>query len=361
VERVLNPLRVGIVGAHPKRGWALHAHLGALRSLPEFSIEAVSARTDAGAAEAAEVFGAPRSFGDSLAMARDPDIDVITVTVKVPEHRAIVLAALEAGKHIYCEWPLGRDLAESIEMRDAVPAGQHVVVGLQGLRAPAVLRAAALIREGAIGRPLVLRSFGEAGAWGAAAPRQRDYLQDKSSGASFETIGVGHLLPGVEALIGAYSEVDARLTTQYPRVRVLGGAEDEYVDRNCADHLLLIGLHSSGCVSTVELVGGKSELPSFIEVVGELGWIRIDVDTPGMYHGAPLHLTSSVDLGEDAATSTVLAGPSANVDRLYADLARDIREGTYTVPDFGTAVQFTELLGAIEQASAGGQRQRIQR
>jgi predicted dehydrogenase len=356
----VNPLRVGIVGAHPQRGWALHAHLGALRSLPEFSIEAVSARTDSGAAEAAEVFGAPRSFGDSLAMARDPEIDVITVTVKVPEHRAIVLAALEAGKHIYCEWPLGRDLAESKEMQAAVSSGQHVLVGLQGLRAPEVLRAAALIRDGAIGRPLVLRSFGEGGAWGPAAPRQRDYLQDKTSGASFETIGVGHLLPGIEALIGDYSEVDARLTTQYPRVRVLGGADDEFVDRSCADHLLLIGKHSSGCLSTVEHVGGKSELPSFIEVVGERGWIRLDVETPGMYHGAPLHLTASFDLDEDAAASNGLTGPPANVARLYASLAQDIREDTYTVPDFAAAVRFSELLDAIEQASASGQRQHIQ-
>lgn len=359
MQGAVNPLRVGIVGAHPKRGWALHAHLGALRSLPDFSLEAVSARTDAGAAEAAEVFGAPRSFGDSLAMVRDPEIDVITVTVKVPEHRAVVLAALEAGKHVYCEWPLGRDLAESKEMAAAVSAGQHVVVGLQGFRAPEVLRAAALIRQGAIGRPLVLRSFGEAGAWGPSAPRQRAYLQERDSGASFETIGVGHLLPGLEALVGAYAEVDARLTTQHPRVHVFG--TEEYVDRTCADHLLLIGQHSSGCVSTVELVGGREDRPSFIEVVGELGWIRLDVQTPGMYHGAPLHLTASFELEEDAAASNGLTGPPANVARMYAAFARDIREDTYTVPDFCAAVRYTELLGAIEQASASGQRQRIQR
>jgi predicted dehydrogenase len=358
MQGAVNPLRVGIVGAHPKRGWALHAHLGALRSRPEFSIEAVSARTDAGAAEAAEVFGAPRSFGDSLAMARDPEIDVITVTVKVPEHRAIVLAALEAGKHVYCEWPLGRDLTESEEMAAAVSAGQHVIVGLQGFSVPEVLRAGALIREGAIGRPLVLRSFGEAGAWGPSAPQQRAYLQDRSSGASFETIGVGHLLPGFEALVGAYTELDARLTTQYPRVAVYG--TDDYVDRSCADHLLLIGRHSSGCVSTVEQVGGREDRPSYIEVLGDRGWIRLDVETPGMYHGAPVRLSASFELDEDPSASNGLTGPPANVARMYAALARDIREDTYTVPDFAAAVRFTALLDAIEQASASGQRQRIQ-
>ena len=36
-----------------------------------------------------------------------PDIDLVTVATRVPDHRELVLAALAAGKHVYCEWPLG--------------------------------------------------------------------------------------------------------------------------------------------------------------------------------------------------------------------------------------------------------------
>ena len=209
----LAPIRVGIVGANAERGWARDAHLAALRALPGFTIAAVSARTQEIANEAAAHFGAARGFGNSLELVRDPEVDVVAVTVKVPEHRAIVLAALAAGKHVYCEWPLGRDLAEAREMAKAVPSGCHAMIGLQGLFAPAILAAARLVQDGAIGTPRVLRVFGSAAAWGDDTPAFGAYLQDKRTGATLETIGGGHTLAPVEALVGRYVEVDARNTT----------------------------------------------------------------------------------------------------------------------------------------------------
>src|SRR6516164_6889129 len=121
------PIRVGIVGANAQRAWAHDAHVPALAALPGFQLAAVSARTQELAEAARAAFGAGRAFGDSLALVRDPDIDLVAVTVKVPEHRAVVLAALAAGKHVYCEWPLGRDLAEAEEMAAAVRPGSRVI------------------------------------------------------------------------------------------------------------------------------------------------------------------------------------------------------------------------------------------
>jgi len=233
------PVRVGIVGANATRGWARDAHLAALRALPEFTIASVSARTQDIADGAATHFGALRAYGDSLEMVRDPAVDVVAVTVKVPEHRAVVLAALAAGKHVYCEWPLGRDLAEAREMAAAVPAGIHAMIGLQGLFAPAIVAAAALLRDGAIGAPRLLRVFGSAAAWGAETPEFGEYLQDKRTGATLETIGGGHTLAAAEALVGRYVEMDARNSTFTRQVRVTG--TDRHVTRTCADHMLVLG------------------------------------------------------------------------------------------------------------------------
>src|SRR5687768_10483836 len=107
------PLRVGLVGANPERGWAPWAHVPALNALPQFRLEGVSARTRETAEAAARAFGAARAYGDTWELVRSPDVDIVTICVKVPEHRPIVLAALEAGKHVFCEWPLGRDVAEA--------------------------------------------------------------------------------------------------------------------------------------------------------------------------------------------------------------------------------------------------------
>jgi predicted dehydrogenase len=214
------PLRVGIVGANAARGWARDSHIPALACLGQFTLAAVSARTQALAEEARQAFGAGCAYGDSTAMVRSPDVDVVAVTVKVPEHRAIVLAALEAGKHVYCEWPLGRDLAEAQEIAAAVKPGQHVMVGLQALSAASVQQAARLVAEGSLGRPKLLRVFSPTAGWGAEAPQHYAYLQDKRSGATLATIAGGHTLAALEAIVGPYVEVDARTSTLIDKVRI---------------------------------------------------------------------------------------------------------------------------------------------
>ncbi len=113
--------RVGIIGADNKASWAGASHIPALISQPSLVLSAVATRSEESAKAAAEAFGAARWFADPYAMIRDDDIDIITVAVKVPAHKDLVLAALAAGKAVYSEPPLGASLAETEAM--AVAAG----------------------------------------------------------------------------------------------------------------------------------------------------------------------------------------------------------------------------------------------
>ena len=211
-----NRHRIGIVGGNATRAWAHDAHVPALKKMTDrFVIEAVSARTQELADEANTAFGGNRAFGDSLALVRDPGIDVVAVSVKVPEHRAVVLAALAAGKHIYCEWPLGRDLAEAEEMAAAVPKGAHVMIGTQALSAPAVLHARKLIDEGHLGELQVCRVFSPTAAWGDSAAPHYAYLQDKTNGATLETIAGGHTLASFDLRFSAKTARPLDLTLNY--------------------------------------------------------------------------------------------------------------------------------------------------
>ena len=126
-------IRVGIVGASPSRGFASIAHIPALQSLPDFEISAVCTTRQDSAYAAAKHFGVPLAFSDAEKLARHPDVDLVTVSVKVPDHYLPVVAAIEAGKHVYCEWPLGRNTDEAARMRDAANhKGVRHAVGLQG-------------------------------------------------------------------------------------------------------------------------------------------------------------------------------------------------------------------------------------
>src|SRR6267378_5998341 len=151
----LSTLGVGIIGVSPARGWAATAHIPALRALPNYEIRALSAHSAESARAVGEVFGVSTVFSDHEQLVNQPDIDVVVVAVKVPHHRELVSAALGAGKAVYCEWPLGRDLDDAQAMEKlAAHRGVRTVVGLQGRQAPAIEFVQELVRDGYVGEVL---------------------------------------------------------------------------------------------------------------------------------------------------------------------------------------------------------------
>ena len=148
-------LGVGIIGVNPHRGWAATAHVPALRALPNYEIRALSAHSAEAARTLGEAFGVGAVFSDHEQMVSQPDIDVVAVTVKAPRHRELVDAALAAGKAVYCEWPLGRDLDDARAMAAlAAEQGVRTVVGLQGRQAPAIEFVQELLSDGYVGEVL---------------------------------------------------------------------------------------------------------------------------------------------------------------------------------------------------------------
>src|SRR5712691_10958012 len=112
-------IRVGIVRATVTTGgsgWGAHAHVPALHALPEYELRAVCTAHEDTAKASAAAFGAELAFHDINAMVAHPDIDVVVVSVRVPIHYELVMPALRAGKAVFCEWPLGANLAEAEEM-----------------------------------------------------------------------------------------------------------------------------------------------------------------------------------------------------------------------------------------------------
>src|SRR5438876_5157978 len=148
-------LGVGIIGVSPVRGWAATAHIPALRALPTYEIRALSAHSAESARAAGEAFKVSATFSDHQQLVSQADIDVVAVTVKVPHHRELVSAALAAGKAVYCEWPLGRDLDEARAMAAlASERGVRTAVGLQARPAPASEFVQQLRRDGYDGEVL---------------------------------------------------------------------------------------------------------------------------------------------------------------------------------------------------------------
>src|SRR5437588_6732072 len=206
-------IRVGIVGANPDRGWAAQAHIPALRSLPDdFEITALSTTRRESADAAGKLFGVPRAFDNYHELVTSPAVDVVAVTVKVPYHLELATAALEAGKAVYCEWPLGNGLKEAETLAAlAKKKGALAVAGLQARSAPSVAYVRDLIEQGYVGEVLSTTLIGSGMGWGPTLEPYNAYLNDRKNGATMLSIALGHTTDALCFCLGEARELTATM------------------------------------------------------------------------------------------------------------------------------------------------------
>src|SRR5919106_4279119 len=142
-------IRLGLIGASVRGTWSSRSHLPAVKASGDIELTAVCT-TRADSAEAArQAYGARLAFDDWRKLVASPEIDAVAVVVRVPSHYEPTKAALQAGKHVYCEWPLGRTTAEAAELADLAKArGLATAVGLQARVDPALMYLKELVASG---------------------------------------------------------------------------------------------------------------------------------------------------------------------------------------------------------------------
>ncbi len=349
-------LGVGVIGASATRGWAKISHVPAIRGLAGLELAAVASGTQSKADEAARAFGAKTGYADAEDLIKDPAVDIVTIAVKVPDHRELVLAALEARKHIYCEWPLGRNLAETEELAAAAKDTRvHVLTGLQTRLNPVTLRARDLVSTGAIGRLLAARIFSSTIAFGPKVETAMSFAEDPANGATLVTIQGAHTLDFAIAVLGPLTDLIALATTQFRQTTVGDSATQE--TRLTQDHLLAQARVGAAIPLSVEVAGGRPiESVAFrMEIDGEKGTLHIDGGASRGFQSGRLTVRwcgelQHVDEGEGAA----MPAEAANVASMYAALRNDILSGTSTVPDFEHAVRLARLLSDVTESSRTG-------
>lgn len=104
------------------------------------------------ARQKAQEFGFSRSTANWRDLLSDPDIDVISVTTPNAFHPEMAIAALEAGKHVWCEKPMAPAFQDAVKMRDAArSSGKTAAMGYNYIQNPVIRHMRRLIDEGAIG------------------------------------------------------------------------------------------------------------------------------------------------------------------------------------------------------------------
>lgn len=352
------PLQVGLVGANPEQSWAKFSHLPALNALPDLKLIAVATTKIETARAGAAAFGVDEYYASAAELAHSADVEIVSVVVKVPYHAEIVTAALDAGKHVLCEWPLARTVEEAetlVEM--AARTDVHVAVGLQGRFNPAARRARDLVSSGALGRPLTANIVSTTSGFGPQVPSAYAYFDDPASGTNLSTIAGGHTLDLAIAILGGIRELDAMGSVQYPTVELVD--KGETIARTLPDHLTIGARFESGCALTCEIVGGcAGETPFTFRIVGTQGELTLRGGSMFGFQGGDLTLEANVDFAApDAATAPELEGPTVNVGELYARFALDIERGEHQTPDFAHALKLQKLIRSVGVAAQSGTRQ----
>jgi predicted dehydrogenase len=354
-------IRLGLIGASVSGTWSSRSHLPAVRASTEVELTAVCT-TKADSAEAARrAYGARLAFDDYRKMVASPEIDAVAVVVRVPSHYAPTKAALEAGKHVYCEWPLGRTTAEAVELATLAKAkGLVTAVGLQARVNPAIMHMKEQVEAGFVGDVLAVHvCLMREGV--LSRPSNRTWQRDAELGANTLTIAAGHTVDAMRFVAGDFARLSAVVATE--ATQWLDTGTETLLDVTSPDNVLISGRLANGAVASVHIGAIPFAGSGYrMEIYGRDGTlVAMGEDSPQLgkvvLHGAKRGNTLApipVPQRFTVAAPATPSGEAGNVGQMYTLFARSIRGSQSQLPSFATAVDLHRLVDAIKQASDDG-------
>lgn len=362
-NRIIN---VGIIGGSLNNQWASQTHIPALKNNPYFKITAIGTSNMDTAKESARILNAPHAFKDYKELAQTKDVDLVVVSIKVPQHYDAVMAVLEENKHIYCEWPLAINTKQAEKMAQlADERNIHHAVGLQGRQSLEVNYLKQAIQQGDIGNVISCTMQVATQGKGGVTDEKSRYLLHEDNGATLLSINGGHSLDTLCYILGDFEELSATMNIHYNEAFVQETGKTTV--KNTADQILIQGRLINGTSASVHIQGGV--YPAFqLEIRGEKGAFRLtqknsyghvqfgNLIIEKMIH--PNNLFNSKDvLYEELKIPSELNNDAISfVNQAYSLLAKDIFECTRHIPDFNDAVKLHRLIDAVRKSAKTGKR-----
>jgi predicted dehydrogenase len=315
-------VRVGVVGAGR---FAEECHVPGVQAHPRGDVVALCARNRERATALAARLGVPEVYTDYRELLARPDVDAITVATPDALHLPVAVAALDAGKHVFCEKPLAMTVPEARQMVEvAGRSGLVAMVAFTFRYTRALQELRRLLGQGAIGTPFYVAMQVHWGGIIAAGARLTWREQAGASAAGIWADGGAHLFDALAYALAPAQEVCAQmmivpreegspqpdtvdLATALARLRLPGrggsaGRPSGYADREPdMVHIVLL----------LSRVGQPGDVGDGIHVVGTRGAVHVSL-TRGQHERVSLlragrNTWEDVTLPEDATTDQPLA------------------------------------------------------
>jgi predicted dehydrogenase len=344
-------IRVGVVGT----GFGAAVHIPALQEVADFDVVAVCSRRPERAHLAAAQFGIKTALSDFRELMHSPEIDAVVIATPPFLHHSMVIAALEEGKHILCEKPMAKSVAESRDMvKIADRLGVIAMINHEFRFVPVRARAKELIDEGYIGEP-----------HSASLTIYRSSLNDPNGipfGWLMEAEKAGGMLGAagshhVDALrwwFGDVKSVAGAVGTMVRRRRLPESTQLAAVDAD--DNFSIMLKFVNGAIGTIHYSATAVHDPADQIVLSGSDGMLI-VGSNGRLLGArrreplaelPIPERLTIDEGmfeHPLILPTIL---------LVRDWGRAIRTGVKASPSFDDGVKVQEILDAVHRSSQQG-------
>jgi len=255
------------------------------------------------AARKADEFGFERSTGDWRALIADPEVEVVSVTTPNAFHAEMAIAAMEAGKHVWCEKPMAVVLEDAERMAAAARAsGKVAVLGYNYIQNPVIRYIETLIKEGAIGAVNHVRF--EMDEDFMADPEALFYWKSEASSGygALDDFGV-HPLSLMQQLFGGVEAVMAQLSMPYAERPVREGGRRAVETYDVASVLMKLRGGVSGVMALNRSAWGRKGRIA-MQVFGSRGTIAYDQERMNEFA-----LFTVDDRGTEQGFRTVLTGP----------------------------------------------------
>lgn len=206
---------IGLIGS----GFMGRCHANAfgtvagLFDLPVQPVKAILAdASDEIAESGARALGFARATSDWQALVADDAVDIVAITAPNVLHEPMALAAIAAGKTVYCEKPLSTTATSALKMTEAAEAAGVVTsVGFNFLRNPMIALAREVIASGEIGEVTGFRGR-HAENYMADPDVPHSFRTDPQGGGAAADIG-SHIISLARHLLGPIAEVNAACRT----------------------------------------------------------------------------------------------------------------------------------------------------
>ncbi|KAF7557372.1 hypothetical protein G7Z17_g680 [Cylindrodendrum hubeiense] len=261
------PIRVGLIGLSSVSTGGIGAgewgiqHLNSIQSSPHFELVAICNSTIESAQRAIKFHNLSSSvkpYGSAEDIARDPNVDLVSVVVHVDKHYDLAKRVLQQKKNILIEFPATTSATRTAELTAlARDMGVQAFIGSQGRSDPAIRKLKELVDDKVIGDVVCSTSMGHLPmAVSEGWPQSQSGFLDFDSSLSRNNIVLGHVLDCFISVLGSFETVQAVLKTQEKTTQLIddqGKFVDPSYEVTSASTMFIQGVVEGGAAASMQL------------------------------------------------------------------------------------------------------------